>query len=68
MLAGSKNNIGKSAHISLVTSSCVVVSAGDMVVVEEGVEIGDWLGGRDEAGIANVVCRGDEAILSTLAG
>ena len=30
--------------------------------------MGDWLGGGDEAGIADVVCRGDEARLSTLAG
>ena len=56
------------AHISLVTCSRVDVITGDGGTVEEGVVIGDWLGGEDEAGIANVVYRGEEARLSTLAG
>ena len=53
--------------MSLVTSSCVVVTIGDMAIGEEAVEIGDWLGGGDEAGTADLVDRGDEVRLSTLA-
>ena len=39
-----------------------------MAIGEEGVEIGDWLGGGDEAGTADLVGGGDEVRLSTLAG
>lgn len=39
-----------------------------MIIGEERVEIGDWSGGGDEAGLADLVYRGDEERLSTLAG
>ena len=39
-----------------------------MAIGEEEVDIGDWLGGGDEAGTADLVDRGDEVRLSTLAG
>ena len=38
-----------------------------MAIGEEAVEIGDWLGGGDEAGTADLVDRGDEVRLSTMA-
>ena len=49
------------AHISLVTSSCVVLDTGDEVTVEEAVVICDWLRKGDDAGVATVVDNGEEA-------
>ena len=68
LLAGYKRKEEMSlAHISLVTSSCVVFTPGDAVIVDEGAVIWDWLREGDEAGLATVVDSGDEARLSTLA-
>ena len=62
MSAGHKTIQGRLlAHISLVSSSCVVLATGDRVIVDEGAVICDWLGEGDEAGSAKVVGGDDEA-------